>query len=34
MAWGNWDIAAAWEEQRVSSEHELARLQLERSFDP
>jgi hypothetical protein len=34
MVWGNWDLAAAWEEQRVTSEHALARLQLERCFGP
>jgi hypothetical protein len=34
MAWGNWSVAARWEEQRVTSEHELALLQLERCFGP
>jgi hypothetical protein len=34
MVRGNWDLAAAWEEQRVTSEHVLARLHLERCFGP
>lgn len=33
LSWGNWAVAAAWEEQRVTSEDELARLYLEGCFD-
>jgi hypothetical protein len=32
MVCGNWTAAAQWEERRVISEDELARLRLERSF--